>query len=83
LPYDEVLSTMISTSMRAGERIYHKQAGGGGFGDPCKRDPSAVARDVKNGKVSMKAAREQYRVVIDEDTLEAKAEETRRCRESA
>ena len=74
---------MISTSMRAGERIYHKQAGGGGFGNPHKRAPAAVARDVRNGKVSVKAAREQYKVVIDEDTLEEKSEETRQCRESA
>jgi N-methylhydantoinase B/oxoprolinase/acetone carboxylase alpha subunit len=83
LSNDEVLSTMISTSMSAGERIYHKQAGGGGFGDPHKRAPAAVARDVRNGKVSVKAAREQYRVVIDAATLEEKPEETRRCRESA
>lgn len=30
----EVLPTMISTTLRRGERLYHKQPGGGGYGDP-------------------------------------------------
>lgn len=65
----QILPTMISTSMSAGQRIYHKQAGGGGWGDPLQRDPAAVALDVKNDKVSLSAAREQYGVVLDETTL--------------
>ena len=71
-----MLRTMISTSMKAGERIYHRQAGGGGWGDPLLRDPVAVARDVKNGKVSLKAARAEYGVVLDEGTLETDEEAT-------
>ena len=43
---------MISTTMAAGEVIYHRQAGGGGWGDPLERDPEAVAQDVGNDKVS-------------------------------
>ena len=66
---EEILQTMISTSMEADERIYHRQAGGGGWGDPLLRPPADVARDVKNGKVSLEAAREAYRVVLDETTL--------------
>ena len=57
---------MISTTMAAGEVIYHRQAGGGGWGDPLERDPEAVARDVSNDKVSLAAARDQYGVVLDE-----------------
>ena len=57
---------MISTTMAAGEVIYHRQAGGGGWGDPLERDPEAVARDVGNDKVSLAAARDQYGVVLDE-----------------
>ena len=68
---EEVLPTMISTSMKGGQRIYHRQAGGGGWGDPLLRSPTAVGRDVKNGKVTRAAAREQYGVVLDEGTLEA------------
>ncbi len=66
---EEVLQTMISTSMKADERIYHRQAGGGGWGDPLQRPPTDVARDVKNGKVSLEAAREAYGVVLDKTTL--------------
>ncbi len=40
-------------------------AGGGGWGDPHRRDPSLVARDVKDGIVSIGAARERYGVAID------------------
>jgi N-methylhydantoinase B len=76
----EILSTMISTRMTAGEVIYHKQAGGGGFGDPFARNPAAVARDVRNEKVSLRAAREQYGVVIDPRTGEVDEAETARCR---
>ena len=53
---EEVLQTMISTSMEADERIYHRQAGGGGWGDPLLRAPADVARDVKNGKVSLRSS---------------------------
>src|SRR5437588_1132835 len=34
---EEVLPTMISTRMQAGERLYHRQPGGGGHGDPLLR----------------------------------------------
>ena len=60
---------MISTSMTAPERIYHRMAGGGGFGDPLLRDPSLVARDVRNDKVSLRAAQDLYGVVLLEGTL--------------
>jgi N-methylhydantoinase B len=65
----QVLPTMISTTMRAGERIYHRQPGGGGWGDPFKRDPAAVARDVRNDKISLAAACTAYGVVLDDTTL--------------
>lgn len=66
----EILPTMISTSMRAGETIYHRLAGGGGFGDPFTRAPQLVARDARNGKISVNAAREEYGVVLDGETFE-------------
>ncbi len=72
----EELPTMISTSMSAGDRIYHRQAGGGGWGSPMDRDTAAVARDVKNGRVSVSQAREQYGVVMDGETLSVNEVET-------
>ena len=68
---EEVLPTMISTAIVEGERIYHRQAGGGGWGDPLERDPEAVARDVRNRKVSIEAAREAYGVALDPKTLKS------------
>lgn len=38
--------------------------GGGGFGNPAKREPEYVARDVNEGYVTPKAAREVYRVAL-------------------
>ena len=72
----EVLPTMISTTMRAGDLLYHRQAGGGGWGDPFERPPEEVLADVRNDKVSPEAARELYGVVLDERTLAVDFEAT-------
>jgi len=42
-----------------------RSAGGGGWGDPRRRDPALVARDVKDGIVSIGAARDLYGVAVD------------------
>ncbi len=48
--------------------------GGGGLGDPLRRDPKRVAEDVKLGLVSAEAARADYAVVLREDgTLDEEA----------
>ena len=39
---------------------------GGGFGDPKKRDPDRVRRDVRNGLISPERAREVYGVTIEQ-----------------
>ena len=38
---------------------------GGGFGDPKKRDPERVRRDVQNGLISAERAREVYGVAVE------------------
>ena len=38
--------------MRAGERFLVQTAGGGGYGEPCLREPAAIDRDVAEGYVS-------------------------------
>ena len=40
--------------------------GAGGWGDPFTRDPTAVAEDVRDGKLTPAYVRQHYRVVIDE-----------------
>jgi N-methylhydantoinase A/oxoprolinase/acetone carboxylase beta subunit/N-methylhydantoinase B/oxoprolinase/acetone carboxylase alpha subunit len=58
---------MFSTTIGQGVLFHHRMAGGGGWGDPLTRDPQAVADDVRNEKVSARAALETYGVVVGED----------------
>src|SRR5690606_19710781 len=53
----------------AGDMEVLLTAGGGGYGPPHERDPERVRADVLNGYVSVEAAREHYRVVIDPATF--------------
>jgi N-methylhydantoinase B len=46
--------------MEAGERFLLQSAGGGGYGDPAKRDASALARDLAEGYVTADAASADY-----------------------
>ncbi|MGW6334001.1 hydantoinase B/oxoprolinase family protein [Nocardia rhamnosiphila] len=58
-------------------------SGGGGFGEPYQRDAQLVLRDVREGVVSVDAARTVYGVDIDPDTLEIREDETRSLRAAA
>jgi N-methylhydantoinase B len=58
---------MFSTLIQSGDLLYHRTAGGGGWGDPLDREPEAVAQDVVDEKISQSAARENYGVVLDRD----------------
>jgi N-methylhydantoinase B len=48
--------------LRAGERFVLQSAGGGGYGDPRKRDRAALARDRAEGYVTAAAAKRDYGV---------------------
>ena len=64
--------------------LYVQHAGGGGgYGAPAERDASLVAREVRDGVVSIEAARERYRVALNEHTFELDVEETAKLRGSA
>ena len=49
----------------AGDAIRLELPGGGGFGDPKKRDPQRVADDVRDGLISEEEARCDYGVLLD------------------
>ena len=49
----------------AGERLVVEMPGGGGYGDPAKRDPDAVKRDVRLGLISKEAAKAAYGIEGD------------------
>jgi len=46
--------------MAAGERFLLQSAGGGGCGEPSRRDPAALARDVAEGYVTAEGAKKDY-----------------------
>lgn len=70
------------TAVAAGDTITSASAGGGGYGDPAQRDPQRVLDDVLDGYVSVEAAREIYKVVIQNRTLDAAATAALRGAES-
>ncbi len=46
--------------LAAGDAVRVQTPGGAGYGDPADRDPAAVARDYRHGKVSAARVREAY-----------------------
>ncbi len=56
------------------------KGGGGGWGDPHKRDPQKVLDDVLDEHVSIERAEQDYGVVIDADSLTIDMDETLRRR---
>jgi N-methylhydantoinase B len=48
----------------AGDRVRLLTAGGGGHGEPGRRDPAAVREDVAEGYVSVAAAHDVYGVAV-------------------
>jgi N-methylhydantoinase B len=52
-----------------GQRARNINPGGGGYGDPKRRPLDKVAADVRNGIVSVEAARAEYGAVVDPQTF--------------
>jgi len=61
------LNNFGESTCQADQRWEAVAAGGGGFGNPQERDPLAVRDDVRDGFVSIEAARDIYKVAIDTD----------------
>lgn len=64
---DEPITTATVTEfqLNRGDIYDVIHGGGGGLGDPLRRDPAQVARDVANDFVSLDVARNIYGVVLD------------------
>jgi N-methylhydantoinase B len=54
----------------AGSVFRYQTAAGGGWGDPLRREPDRVLRDVRDEYVSQSAAREIYGVVVVGDPID-------------
>jgi N-methylhydantoinase B len=60
----------------AGDVVEIVTSGGGGYRDPCERDPGQVARDVRFGFVSRKVAETAYGVVLKRGSHDLDLEKT-------
>lgn len=69
--------------VRHGDILGKVSGGGGGVGLPIERDPAAVLDDVINEFVTLEAARDVYRVVIDEATMTVDEAATQALRAAA
>jgi N-methylhydantoinase B len=60
----DALPSKATLHLREGDMLVVETPGGGGYGDPLERSPEAVLDDVRNHRLSVAAAREEYGVVI-------------------
>ncbi|AIB13544.1 hydantoin utilization protein B (plasmid) [Azospirillum argentinense] len=60
-------SKVTDVKIRDGQRVRLETPGGGGWGDPRRRDAEAVARDVRLGYLGRDAARSAYGVALTDD----------------
>jgi N-methylhydantoinase B len=77
-----VLRTFETKPIFPGEVCETRNAGGGGWGDPLKREPQRVSADVQSGFVSPARARDVYGVVLDAAGLSVDAAATQRQRDA-
>ena len=76
----EELGSKVTVQLEENDVVSYRTCGGGGYGHPQERDPEAVLRDVRDGRVSEARARSIYRVAIDRDNWTVNAAETNRLR---
>ncbi len=60
----------LVTDVPAGTLYLQEAGGGGGYGPPRERPAEKVQEEVRDGIVSIEAARELYGVLLDPETLE-------------
>jgi N-methylhydantoinase B len=63
-----------------GDVVSLRLPGAGGYGNPLERDRELLLQDVRDGKVTLESAREDYQVVIDPQTLSIDEKATERLR---
>ncbi|MFP6681412.1 MAG: hydantoinase B/oxoprolinase family protein [Gammaproteobacteria bacterium] len=69
----EILAAKDQTMLADDDCHICLQTGGGGYGDPLRRDPEAVELDVCRGLVSSDAARSIYGVIVSNEDLDREA----------
>jgi N-methylhydantoinase B len=72
---EQIAGSRILT-LEEGDRLHYFAPGGGGYGDPLRRKPESVLRDVIDRRVSLDAARTDYGVVIDPQSMTVDSKKT-------
>ena len=70
----------VVRDIATGSVFVQQAGGGGGYGDPRRRNVSRVVDDVRNELISVERARTDYGVVIDPQTFEVDAAATEQLR---
>ena len=75
LPSEEKLHAKLTMTLRKGQVFRHELPGAGGWGDALTRDLSLVAKDLRDGLVTIAGAARDYGVVArgDPPTIDAAA----------
>ena len=72
----KILETMCKNAIQTiqpGQRVSSFNPGGGGWGNPLERDIARVVHDVRNGYVSLDAAKDEYGVEVDTNSWNGRA----------
>ncbi|GAB3576212.1 hydantoinase B/oxoprolinase family protein [Amycolatopsis endophytica] len=79
----EPAQNYASSYLAPGEVFVMTWQGGGGYGDPLIRDPGAVARDLREEKITADAARAVYGVIVADGAVDEAATTAERDRRRA
>ena len=77
-----MISKMVGIHISRGQRLRLQTPGGGGYGNPFKRDEAMVLRDVQLGYVTEDAAKTEYGVKLRDGEIDEAATENLRQAES-
>ncbi len=82
LPTEQKLHAKLTMTLRRGQLFRHELPGAGGWGDALERDLSLVAKDLRDGLVTIEGAARDYGVVAhgDPPEIDAAATETLRAK---
>lgn len=75
----EIIPPALETDLGWDDVYFTEWQGGGGYGDPLLRDPDLVLADLRNGKITARAADQVYGLVTTgADLVDQHATRTRR-----
>jgi N-methylhydantoinase B len=80
LPSEEKLHAKLTMTLRKGQVFRHQLPGAGGWGDALERDLALVAKDLRDGLVTIEGAARDYGVVARGDPPEIDAAATEKLR---